>query len=130
MPINDHRGLIVWQKALDLAIDVYRVSALFPGHERFGLTQQLRRAATSIPSNIAEGNGRGHLREYVHFLYVANGSLRELSSLLELALALEYLAPSDSARLAEQSDHISRMLRRLIRRLREHSLPASRFPHP
>lgn len=76
-PIHSFRDLIVWQKSMVLVKRVYEISAEFPKHELFGLTSQIRRSAVSIPSNIAEGNGRGTTSDYVRFLHIARGSLFE-----------------------------------------------------
>ncbi len=78
MKTRSFEDLIVWQKSHQLALEVYKVTALFPKEELYGLTQQIRRAAVSIPSNIAEGYGRQHNKEYKQFLSVAYGSLCEL----------------------------------------------------
>lgn len=80
-----HHGLMAWQEAMDVARTVYAVTGDFPVSERFGLTAQLRRAAVSVPSNIAEGCARGTDRERLHFLYIARGSLSELDTQLRLA---------------------------------------------
>ncbi len=87
---STYRTLVAWQRAVDLAIAVYEVTKRFPLHERFGLTQQLRRAAVSVPSNIAEGRGRGSRRDYRHFLFQARGSLFELETELHIAERLQY----------------------------------------
>ena len=87
---STYRTLIAWQRSVDLAVAVYEVTKRFPVHERFGLTQQLRRAAVSVPSNIAEGRGRGSRRDYRHFLFQARGSLFELETELHIAECLHY----------------------------------------
>jgi four helix bundle protein len=87
---STYRTLAAWQRAVELAITVYEVTKRFPAHERFGLTQQLRRAAVSVPSNIAEGRGRGTRRDYRHFLLQARGSLFELETELHIAECLHY----------------------------------------
>jgi len=83
--------LIVWQKSMDLVADIYRSTALFPVEERFGLASQSRRAAVSIPSNIAEGHGRKSTGAYVNFLSIAYGSLMELETQIQIAARLNYL---------------------------------------
>jgi four helix bundle protein len=95
----------------------YRLADLLPSRERFGLVAQIRRAAASVPANVAEGNGRSHRREYVHHLSIARGSLNELRTLIALAERLGYVAASDLTRLAELCDVTSRMLTRLRRSL-------------
>jgi four helix bundle protein len=89
-----HERLVAWQVAVDLAAEVYRLSTVFPASERYGLTQQLRRAAISISSNIAEGFGRQTTREFRQFLAVSRGSLREVESLLAVSERLEFSTTS------------------------------------
>ena len=113
----DYRGLRVWQVAMDLVIESYRLGDLLPTRERFGLVSQLRRAATSVPSNIAEGNGRVHRGEYLHHLSIARGSLNELRTLVTVAERLRYIPASELTQFAELCDFVSRMLTRLRRSL-------------
>ncbi|HJR42133.1 MAG TPA: four helix bundle protein [Gemmatimonadaceae bacterium] len=129
MPVQDHRGLRVWQCSVDLAVAVYKVTDKFPVDQKFELSRQMRRAAVSIPSNIAEGNGREHRREYLHFLSIARGSTRELSTHFELAKRLGFFSDTEASLLDEQLDHISRMLQRLKARLTQ-AIPAPRSPLP
>ena len=90
-----YRDLIAWQKAMDLVTAIYRATAGFPRDEIYGLTSQLRRAAVSIPSNIAEGQGRQSTREFIHFLSIAYGSLNEAQTQILIAERLKYLNDSD-----------------------------------
>jgi len=115
--IKSHRDLIAWKKAIDLAVDVYRVTKAFPSDERFGLTSQIRRASSSVPANIAEGQGRRSKREFVQFLGHARGSLLELDSHLELALRLEYIDKLNFSGLREQVDEVGRIINGLVRSL-------------
>ena len=92
-----HRDLIAWQAAMDLAEIIYQQTSTFPKDEKFGLTIQIRRAAVSVPSNIAEGAARNSSREFFQFLGVAMGSLAELESQLELAIRLKYLPENTEA---------------------------------
>ena len=85
--IKSFRDLLVWQKAMQLVTDIYRVTRSFPKEEQFGLTTQLRRAAVSVPANIAEGQGRRHSREFDNFLSMALGSLAEVQTHLEIGYA-------------------------------------------
>jgi len=111
------RDLIAWQLAKALARQVYEITRKFPSEEKFGLVVQLRRAAVSIPSNIAEGRGRGTKKDFAHFLMQARGSLYELETQIELANELQYLSQSDSARLLEACNELSRVLNGLINSL-------------
>jgi len=88
--IKSYKDLIVWQKGMDLAVNVYQLSDCFPHHELYSLTNQIRRAAVSVPSNIAEGKGRNSKSEYLHFLSIAKGSLLELETQLILSNHLGY----------------------------------------
>ena len=91
--VRGHRDLVAWQEAMAFAREVYRVTRSFPGHEQFSLTSQVRRAAISIPSNIAEGAARESAREFVRFLGIARGSLAEVETQLLLAADLDYWDP-------------------------------------
>ncbi len=113
-----YKELAVWQKAMDLVMDVYRISANFPDEEKFGLIAQLRRAAVSVPSNIAEGQGRQTVGEFKQFLGHARGSLFEVETQLLIAKRLEWIAPQDSGRLQGQVDEVGRLLNGLIRSLK------------
>jgi four helix bundle protein len=89
--IESFRDLVAWQRAMDLVVECYRVSRKFPSDERFSLTSQLRRAAVSVPSNIAEGKGRGFNRAYANHLTIASGSLCEVSTQMEIAQRLGFI---------------------------------------
>ena len=91
--MKNFRELRVWQAAMSLVEKVYTLTHGFPKHETYGLTSQIRRAAVSIPSNIAEGHTREHLKEYLHHLSMAQASLTELETQLEIAVRLRYLLP-------------------------------------
>ena len=116
------RDLIVWQKSVALAKCVYVSTAQMPDSERFGLTTQMRRAAVSIPSNIAEGNARQSRKDYIHYLVMARGSLAELETQVIIAQEL-MLLPHDTG-LIEAMREISRMLQALITNLRCNAGPA------
>ena len=111
--LSGYRDLIVWQKSISLAEGVYAVTKSFPPSARFGLTDQLQRAAVSVASNIAEGRRRESVREFRHFLSIAHGSLAEVDTQLEIAVRIGYLARGAIADLVELIDQISRMLARL-----------------
>jgi four helix bundle protein len=115
------KDLRVWQEAMKFAIDVYRSTAEFPKHELYGLSQQLRRAAVSVPSNIAEGKGHRSDREFGRFLQHARGSLLEVQTQLMIARELKYLTPEEAKYLLASSDTIGRSLNGLINSLRENA---------
>ena len=105
--------LKVWQRSQALTLQIYRASAAFPAQERFGLTSQLRRAAVSVPANIAEGSKRDSRTDYARFLNIAEGSLAEAECLLLLARDLGYLPAEVCEPLAREADEIARMLHAL-----------------
>jgi four helix bundle protein len=96
--IKSHRDLIAWQKSMDLVVLVYKATDGFPRHELYGLTSQIRRSASSVPANIAEGQGRRSKTEFRQFFGNARGSLLELDTHVELALRLNYLMPTQHGR--------------------------------
>lgn len=110
---QSYRDLIVWQKAMSLAKDIYRVTKLFPRDELYGLTSQLRRAAVSVPSNIAEGQARFSTKEFHHFLALARGSLVEIETQLMLVTDLGYATTNEATRLLGMTPEIGRLLNRL-----------------
>ena len=110
-----HRDLRVWQEAMELVQDVYRETAGFPRQELFGLMSQMRRAAVSIPSSIAEGAARGGTREFVQFLSVARGSLSELDTQIAIARRLGYLAGDQ--RLGDRLSAVFRLMNALLHSL-------------
>ena len=115
--LRDHRDLTVWQRSMSFAVLVYEATAKFPREEIYGLTSQLRRAATSIPANIAEGYGRETTGAYIQFLRVSQGSAKETQTLLELAARLGFLSNESFARLDSELTIICKLLRALIRAL-------------
>ena len=102
--------LLVWQKGHALALDIYRATEAFPAHELYGLTSQMRRSATSIPTNVAEGSARDSKREFHRFLAIALGSAAELEYQLLLARDLNYLKSDHATALGGQIDEVKRML--------------------
>jgi len=110
--------LIVWQRAMDLLVEIYSVSREFPRDEAFGLTSQLRRAVVSVPSNIAEGVERTTLAERRRFLVVARSSLAEVETQLEAAIRLGFVPRQRAAQAKQLSDYVGRMLTRMIRNIR------------
>lgn len=117
--IKSYRDLTVWQKAVDLVTEAYRLSDGFPRSEEFGLRLQMRRSAVSVPANIAEGHGRTGIGEFLHHLSIAHGSLAELETLLIVAVNLRYLKPGGIQAIEQQSEEVGRLLRALMCRLRE-----------
>jgi len=118
MKVNTFRDLLAWQKAMELVVAIYEVSHAFPQTEVFGLTGQIRRAAVSVPSNLAEGFGRRSRTDYARYILMAAGSLYEVQTQLEIALRLKYLTAESHARLF----NLSREVEYLMSRLREKML--------
>lgn len=118
MTINSYRDLIVWQRSMDLVEVCYKVAGACPRDEIYGLTSQLRRSAVSIPANIAEGHGRDGLGEYIHFLGIAQGSLRETETHLLIGGRLNFVDKEKLNEVLRLSDEVSKMLGSLIRSLK------------
>ncbi len=120
--MRPHEKLDVWQASVDFVVAVYRATESFPKEEKFGLTSQIRRAAVSVPANIAEGATRRSPKEFVHFISNAQGSASELETELLIAQRLGYLQKSVYAEMRDTLDNIGRMLigltQHLERRLR------------
>jgi four helix bundle protein len=114
MSRSEFKSLLVWQKAQDLAVAIYRVSNLEPLSHDYGLRDQMRRAAVSISSNIAEGDERDSDKDAVRFLYIAKGSAAELRSQLDLAVKVGFLDTETSTTLEAQAEEVAKMLRGLI----------------
>jgi four helix bundle protein len=117
--VRHYRDLLVWQKAVSWVELVYRASAEWPSDERYGLISQARRAAVSVPSNIAEGCARRGPVEFIRFLLIARGSLAEVETQLIIARRLDYVSEDRLESLLESSDELSRMLAGLIAKLEE-----------
>jgi len=113
MRMRRYRDMRVWQLSMQLAVASYRCTQNFPVEERYGLTSQIRRAAVSVPCNIAEGQGRATPGEFLNQLSDARGSLQELETLFMLAQELTYLSREQLDALLETCDHVSRMLTKL-----------------
>lgn len=126
MALKTYRDLEVWQTSMELVEETYRISQAFPDEEKFGLTSQLRRAAVSIPANIAEGYGRMHRGDYVRHLSIANGSLTELETLLTLTVRLNLIKRETAMRAWELMQQVGKMLNKLIAALK----PQPRNPEP
>ena len=107
--MHNLKELKIWNKAIDLSVDVYRATANFPSEEKYGLTSQIRKSAVSIPSNIAEGAGRNSNGEFVHFLGIANGSSYELQTQLIVSNKLQLISDETVSPLLNQIDEIQKM---------------------
>jgi four helix bundle protein len=115
-----YKKLDLWNVAMEVVFDVYKLTKDFPVHERYGLVDQLRRAAVSVPSNIAEGSSRNTRKEFANFLYMAQGSLSELDTQLEIAKGLGYIASGEFANIQEKIDRVGKMITGLIKKQRTH----------
>lgn len=116
--IYSHKDLIVWQKGIDLAIIIYKLTSKFPSEEKFGLINQMRRAAVSISSNIAEGRSRSTRKDFAQFLHIALGSVSELETQLEIAKRLEYGEKVDYNEIVAALQEVSKMLVAIIASLK------------
>ena len=114
----DLKNLVAWQVAIDLATSVYRATRNFPDDEKFGLRLQLRRAAVSVASNIAEGHGRTSRKDYARFVLIARGSLKEVETQLIISNRLDFLTLPQVDELLTLSNRVNRLLTGLLRRLR------------
>jgi len=121
--IKSYRDLLVWQKSMDLVVACYEITKKFPSQEMYGLVSQIRRAAVSIPANIAEGHGRKHRGDFLHHLSIARGSLLELETHFLIAARLGYLQPPEVENILRLTDELGRMVSGLIQKLR--SKPAT-----
>ena len=130
LPVRTYQDLLVWQRAVDLVIGIYELTEQFPRSELYGLTSQMRRAAVSIPSNIAEGRRRGTRRDFRNFLVTAYGSGAELETQIIIAKRLSFALPQSFEVVDRQLDEVMRMLNRMVVSLqatREESLQAKKL---
>ena len=118
MAVNSCEDLIVWQKAMDLTVEIYRLVKFLPREETYALSDQMRRAVVSIPSNIAEGHGRNSNKEFANFLSVARGSLTELRTQLQICRRLKYFSESESEYAFNLCTEIYKILNAFISKLR------------
>jgi four helix bundle protein len=114
--MQSYRDLLVWSKAMELVVEVYRITGRFPKHETYGLANQMQRAAVSVPANVAEGSELKKTKAYLRHLSIAGGSLAELETQLELAGRLSYLG-SEDANVIKRANEVGRMLSGLRRSL-------------
>ena len=112
--INSYRDLDVWKQSRQLVKSVYQLSRSFPKEEQFGLTNQLRRAAISVPSNVAEGSGRNHSKDSIQFFFIARGSLYEIETQLIISFDLEYISDSHLKEVLEQVTRCKKLINGFI----------------
>lgn len=117
--MRTHKDLDVWKLSIDFVTEIYTITKGFPKEEQFGLTNQIRRAAVSVPSNIAEGAGRKSDKEFLQFLYISLGSVQEIDTQILISLNLNYLTKSEYEILLIKLDQISKMLSGLIKSFKE-----------
>ena len=115
MAVQHYRELIAWQKAMDLVAAVYALTRSFPKDELYGLTNQLRRAAVSVPANIAEGQGRGIGGEFAHHLRIANASRQEVETQVLIAIRLSYVTETAAASVLQSADEVGKVISGLLR---------------
>lgn len=119
MTVRSYRDLKVWEKSMGLVLESYRLTKLLPKTEEYGLAAQIRKAAVSIPANIAEGHGREHLGDYLHHLSIANGSLMELETHFLIAQKLCLLRSEETESVLRITSELGRMLTGLTKKLKE-----------
>lgn len=117
--MKTHKDLDVWKLSIEFVTEIYNLTKYFPKEEQFGLTNQIRRASVSIPSNIAEGAGRRSDKEFLQFLYISMGSIQEIDTQLLISLNLNYLTKSEYEILLTKLDQISKMISGLIKFVKE-----------
>jgi four helix bundle protein len=123
MPQGGYKDLIAWKKGMELVATIYDATDGFPSHEQFGLVSQLRRAAVSVPSNIAEGKAHYSNRDFVRYLRHARGSLAEIETQVLIAEQRKYLTDATAAKLTQQLDELGRILSGLINSLKDREGP-------
>jgi four helix bundle protein len=116
--VDSYKDLIVWQKAMDLVIDIYNLTAKYPKSELYTLTSQTRKSAVSMPSNIAEGRSRGSRKDYIRFLIIAYGSGAELETQLEISRRLKFVSEKDIEKVNNLLIEILKMLNKTIKTLK------------
>ena len=118
MPVKSYRELIVWQKAMDLVEMIYCLTRCFPNEELYGMTSQIRRASVSVPSNIAEGQGRRTTSDFLRFLSIANGSLKEVETQVFIAQRLHYINEQQACEALDLTAEVGRLINGLMNSLR------------
>ena len=117
MKTSDYKELQVWQKAMDLVVEIYEISKLLPKEETYGISDQIRRAAVSIPSNIAEGQSRNSAKEFIQFLSIARGSLAELETQLLICTKVNMLSEDNIAEAQNITTEVGKMIKGLMNKL-------------
>lgn len=118
MALQTYKEFTVWQKSMDLAVEIYRLVKILPKTETYALSDQMRRAVVSIPSNIAEGQGRNSTREFINFLGFARGSQKELETQLLLCLRIGYFTEKDVSVAMNLCEEVGKMLSSLVKKLK------------
>lgn len=116
--MKTHKDLEAWKKSLDFVTEIYKLTNTFPPDERYGLTNQIRRAAVSVPSNIAEGAARNYDKEFIQFLYIALGGASEIETQLTIAFNLGFLSDDDFKNLISQQETTSKLIMGLVKYLK------------
>jgi four helix bundle protein len=117
--VKSYKDLLVWQRSMELCVEVYRMTSTFPDSEKFGLTNQLRRATVSVASNIAEGYGRASTGEYIQFLGHSRGSIYEVNTQLLISQKLNFGATNIRENAIKTADEVGKMLVAMMKKLRE-----------
>lgn len=125
MEMKPHQNLVAWQVSCQLVKELYLATALFPASEKFGIVSQIRRAAISIPANIAEGAGRQSMKEYQHFLSISMGSVSELDTLLIVSKSIGYLKENEFQDYTIRLEHISKLIHGLIKKIKSRITPGT-----
>jgi four helix bundle protein len=115
MPVQSYKELVVWQRAMDLVVEIYKVTRSFPREEMYGLVAQIRRAVVSVASNVAEGQARGKGREFAKFLRIALGSLQEVKTQLIVSERLGYVVKEKTSTMVKLANEVGRLLRALTK---------------
>lgn len=117
MRIRDYKNLLVWKKAMDLVVEIYNITKLLPKEETYCISDQLRRSAVSVPSNIAEGQSRNSVKEFIQFLAIARGSLAELETQLIICERVNMITINDIIKAQDLSSEVGKMINGLISKL-------------
>ncbi len=126
--VRSYKDLIIWQKSITLVIEIYQAVKSFPREVLYALSDQIKRSAVSVPSNIAEGQARQHTAEFRQFLYIAMGSLAELDTQLIIAHRLDYIDSKNNELFAARVIELRKMISVLISKLKNYPLPTNHYP--